>query len=241
MRTTTVAPPKPSRSWPYSIGLFTVATIGEFIALVGWYVLHHANPPIGSSFYRQADRAVAWMRDPGASGSSVLAMLAPVGDFLQSRHTVLAVLVLCAGFLVERSMVVIWLRVPPLIITPAGHLRSRWRVLLAVTIAEIVVWVAWIGIAEAHEPAFAAAILATGIHLVHAYEVAVIKHRAFPPLLTDPGVVAITVLEAVGGVLALRLATRGFVVWPILVVLAALLTEHLLQVAALKKEADGRQ
>jgi hypothetical protein len=146
--------------------------------------------------------------------------------------------VLWAGFIVERAMVVIWLRVPRLVITPEGHLRPRLLVLGAVTLAEIVVWLVWVWISEAGEPLFAAAVLTAGIHLVHAYEVALIKHRSFPPLLRDKGVIVITALEAGGGTWALWLATRGHIAWPLAIMGGALLIEHILQVLALKTEAD---
>ena len=149
----------------------------------------------------------------------------------------LAVLVLWAGFVVERAMVVVWLRVPPRVVTPEGRLRSRFVVIAGVTIAEIIVWLAWVWIAEAGEPLFAAAVLVLGIHVVHAYEVALVKHRDFPSSLKDPGVVFITLLEAGGGALALWKATHGSILWPPIVIGLALLTEHIAQVAALKKEA----
>jgi len=245
--TTTVAPAARPRSWPFSIGLFVIATFGEFVALSGWYVLHHANPPITNDFYQATDWVVSWGRSV-VEPSWLVETTASVGAFLQSSHSVLAVLVLWAGFIVERAMVVIWLRVPTLVVTPAGNLMRRWIVLGAVTAAEIVVWLVWIYIAEAAEPLFAAAVLAIGIHIVHAYEVALIKNLKFSPLLKDKGVIAITFLESAGGVWALSRATGGWIVgrltldgWksgPLLIMLGALLIEHILQVYSLKTEAD---
>jgi hypothetical protein len=222
------------RGWLFSIVLFGIATVGEFVALSGWYVLHHANAHIDAEFYDVADAAVRWFRNDMAFLHGVLA---PLGTFLLSPHLVIAVLVLWAGFVVERAMVVIWLRVPRLVMTPAGHLRSRLLVIGGVTVAEIVVWLVWVWIAEAGEPIFAAAVLTIGIHFVHAYEVALVKHKAFAPLLSEPGVIIITLLEGVGGAWALSQATHGRIVAPLLIMGGALLTEHILQVSALKMEA----
>jgi len=228
MTTTAAEPRKAFRSLGASLGLFTIATVGEFVALTGWYVLHHANPSVASGFYQPDEWLLTKLPSMWAMAATV------VGDFLYTPHPILAVLVLWAGFIVERAMVVLWLQVPPLVITPGGRLRPRWLVLAAVTVAEIIVWLVWVALAEAAEPAFAAAVLTAGIHVVHAYEVALITHRPFPPLLADPGVMVITLLESVGGVVALWLAMHGWMLWPLGVILLSLLIEHILQVVALR-------
>ena len=187
---------KPVPGWGESLFLFGVATIGEFLALAGWY----------------------WLR---------------------KDHPFLALLVLLFGFVVERYVVVHWLDVPKKVITPAGNLRALWLVVAGVTIAEIIVWTVWVQLADAHEPWFAAAMLVVGIHLVHGYEVALLKHRELQPTWKDPGVVVLTALEAGGGVWALWLAVGGRVVFPLVVLLGSLLIEHTLQVFALKKDAEA--
>jgi hypothetical protein len=183
-------------SWTASVILFSIATVGEFGALAGWYWFH-------------------------------------------AIHPLDAVLILLLGFVVERYVVVLWLHIPGKVITPAGNLRPLWLVLAGVTIAEIVVWTVWVQVAEAHEPWFAAALLVVGIHLVHGYEVALLKHRTLQPTLKDPGVIVLTALEAGGGVWALELAVLGRVVFAMSVLLGALLIEHILQVVALKKDAEA--
>src|SRR6185295_4992459 len=184
---------KPVPGWGESLFLFGIATVGEFLALAGWY----------------------WLR---------------------KDHPFLALLVLLFGFVVERYVVIHWLDVPKRVITPAGNLRALWLVVAGVTIAEIIVWTVWVQLADAHEPWFAAAMLVVGIHLVHGYEVALLKHRELQPTWKDPGVVVLTALEAGGGVWALWLAVGGRVVFPLLVLLGSLLIEHTLQVFALKKD-----
>lgn len=226
-------------SWPASLTLFAIATVGEFVALSGWFVLHRANPPISSTFYDAGDWIVRLLRGVPADFPFLAAAFHRIGDFLQSPHFIAAVLVLWAGFIVERWMVVLWLDVPRRIITPAGHLRPRLLVLGGVTLAEIVVWVVWIAVAERNELAFAAAVLVTGIHLVHSYEVALIKHRTFRSVVVGPDVMVITLLEAVGGVTAFWLATKGMILFPLAAIGGALLLEHILQVTALKKEAES--
>lgn len=226
------------RSWPASLRLFFIATVGEFVALSGWYVFHGAHPPIASSFYDGEDALVAWLRAVPAEHPSVAGALQRAGDFLQSPHLLLAIVILWAGFIVERVVVVSWLDLPKLVFTPGGHLRRRWLVIGGVTVAEILVWLAWIALAERGEPAFAAAVLVLGIHVVHAYEVAVIKPCSLPAALRDPGVIAITALEAGGGAWALSMASRGRVLYPLATIFGALLIEHLLQVYGLKKGAE---
>jgi hypothetical protein len=185
------------QSWPASLLLFSIATVGEFCALAGWYL---------------GDRA-DWR------------LAAP--------------LALLIGFLIERWMVVLWLDLPSRVITPSGNLRLLLVVLGGVTVAEIAAWVVWIRLTEAQAPWLGAAVLVTGIHLVHSYEVALLKHRAVQSVLKEGGVIILTVLEAGGGFWALRLATRGSLKWAAVAMFVALLIEHLLQVGALKKEKDA--
>ena len=232
-------PSKRVPGWPASLTMFAIATVGEFVALSGWFVLHRANPPISSAFYDSGDWIVGLLRSAPARFPFLAAPFDRVGDFFQSPHLIAAVLVLWAGFIVERWMVIRWLDVPRRIITPAGHLRPRLLVLAGVTLAEIVVWVVWIALAERNEPAFAAAVLVAGIHLVHSYEVALIKHRTFKSVVAGLDVIVITLLESAGGVLAFWLATKGEILLPLSAIGFALLTEHILQVTALKKEAES--
>ena len=185
------------QSWPASLLLFSIATVGEFGALAGWYL---------------ADRA----------GWRLAALLA-----------------LLIGFFIERWMVVLWLDVPMRVITPSGNLRPLLLVLGGVTVAEIAAWVIWIRLAEAHAPWLGAAVLATGIHLVHSYEVALLKHRDVQSVLKEGGVILLTVLEAAGGIVALQLATSGSLKYAAAAMFVALLIEHILQVSALKKEKDA--
>ena len=222
------------RSWPASLGLFSIATIGEFVALAGWYVFHGAHLPIASNFYDAEDALVKWLREPDPSLSDVLQR---AGDFLQTPHLLLAIVVLWVGFIVERVVVVYWLDLPKLVFTPGGSLKPRWLVIGGVTVAEILVWLAWIALADGGEPAFAAAVLVLGIHIMHAYEVAVIKPCSLPAAFRDPGVMAITFLEAGGGSWAWWMASQGRVLYPLATMFAALLAEHWLQVSGLKKDA----
>jgi hypothetical protein len=185
------------QSWPASILLFTIATLGEFSGLAGWYWLHRSG--------------TAW----------------------------LAPFVLLAGFVIERYVVVLWLSLPRRVITPGGNLRALWLVLVGVTIAEIAAWVLWIHMAEARSLLIGTVILAVGIHLVHSYEVAVIKHRTLRPVLRDRGVITLTGLEVAGGVVAFLLVTRSRFVWAATAMLLALLFEHLFQVTALKREQQA--
>lgn len=228
------ASPKRFKSWPKSLGMFAIASIGEFIALAGWYVLHHANRPIWSGFYDPGDCLVRWLRhvEPGS-------WIAGVGENLLSPHPVYAVVVLWIGFIVERAVVVLWLDIPKLVVTPGGQLRSRTLVLFGVTLAEIVVWLVWVWLVEQDEPWFAAAFLFVGIHAVHSYEVALIKHAQVKQAFVNRDVFVITFLESAGAVWALSLAARGRILMPLLIMLGALVLEHIFQVAGLKRDEEA--
>jgi hypothetical protein len=218
--------PRRVHSWPASLLVFAIATVGEFVALAGWYQLHTGHPlPPPSGWvisYPVLARALEALR-----------------NFLEMPRPALALTILLAGFLVERYMVVFWLDLPRRVITPSGNLAPRELVIAGVTIAELIVWTVWLELAEAQEPWFAAALLVVGIHLVHAYEVALLTQRAVRPMLRDGGVILLTVLEGIGGVWALWLASRGDNVFALLVLSVALLAEHTFQVIALKKDADA--
>ena len=193
------------------------------------------------------DRAAASTQFHSWTSSVILFAIATVGEFgalagwywLHTIHPLDAILILLLGFVVERYVVVLWLHVPGKVITPGGNLRPLWLVVAGVTIAEIVVWTVWVQLAEAHEPWFAAALLVVGIHLVHGYEVALLKHRELQAAWKDPGVIVLTALESGGGVWALWLAVDGRVIFAMSVLLGALLIEHTLQVVALKKDAEA--
>ena len=190
-----------------------------------------------------------WIRS--WTGSLVLFFIATLGEFAglvgwyaldHAGHAVRAALILLAGFVVERWVVVLWLNVPWRVITPSGNMRPLLTVLAGVTIAEIAAWVLWIRLVEAGEPAFAAAVLIAGIHAVHSYEVALLKHRTVQAVLKDGGVIALTALESLGALIALYFVVGGQPGHGALAMFLALLSEHVLQVSALKKdkEADAR-
>jgi hypothetical protein len=184
------------QSWPASLLLFSIATVGEFGALAGWYL----------------SDAAGWR------------LAAP--------------LALLTGFLIERWMVVLWLDLPQRVITPSGNLSRLVLVLAGVTVAEIAAWIIWIRLAQAQAPWLGAAVLVVGIHLVHSYEVALLKHSDVQSELKEGGVILLTGLEAVGGIVALRLATRGLLGCAGAAMFVALLIEHLLQVSALKRAKE---
>ena len=150
-----------------------------------------------------------------------------------------ASIILWIGFLVERSMVVLWLHLPRTVLTPSGNLGPLRPLIAAITVAEIIAWTLWIRLTEIDQLLAAILVLVVGIHVIHAYEVALIKRREFRPTLVDPGVVFLTVLECIGGVVGLHLATDGHPVRGAAVMLGALLIEHIAQVSALKHEEDA--
>jgi hypothetical protein len=219
------------QSWPASITLFAIASAGEFVGLVGWYLFHTPHPALWQKV-RASLLGVDW-------GWLQTLVMRIDWTWFDARHWLVASLVLVGGFVIERYVVVLWLNVPPKVITPSGNLRSLWLVLVGVTVAEMATWTIWLELAEAREPWFGAAVLAVGIHLVHSYEVALLKQTDLRATLIDPGVIGITVLESAGGVAALWLAARGGIWLPLGVMSGALVMEHIAQVIGLKKGAES--
>jgi len=180
-------------NWPESLTLFGIATLGEFGALVGWFLLNHAH------------------------------------------QRTLAALALLAGFMVERYVVVFWLQLPSRLRTPFGGVHPLWLILLLVTISEIAVWSAWIALAESGSMAAGIAVLFVGIHVVHSYEVALIRQSTVGPALIHFGTIVLSLLETIGGVAWLHYAAKDSFARGALVLLLALLVEHVLQVMGFKR------
>jgi hypothetical protein len=219
------------QSWPASIVLFAIASAGEFAGLVGWYLFHTPRPALWENLR-------AWLLGVDWAWLRTLVMQID-WTWFNTRHAIVASAILVGGFVIERYVVVLWLKVPRKVITPAGNLRSLWLVLVGVTVAEMATWTIWLELAEAPEPWFGAAILVAGIHLVHSYEVALLKQTDFLPMLSERGVILITVLESTGGVWALWLAAHGGILFPLGVMSSALVIEHILQVVGLKKGSES--
>lgn len=180
------------------------------------------------------------------ASSLTLFAIATVGEFLGLFYwrklfgwgqIVGATLVLWGGFLVERAVVIVWLQLPRQVKDPFGDRRPLWFVILLVTVAEIVTWVVWIGWSGSF--ALGVVLLAIGIHVVHAYEVAVIRRSGFASAAADIGTIGLTALEAGSAAFWLYWTVRGRPLLGAAALLAGLLAEHTLQVAALKKKQDA--
>ena len=153
-----------------------------------------------------------------------------------AAQPVAAAIILWIGFLIERAMVVIWLQLPRKVITPSGNLGQLYPLIGLVTVAEIVVWTLWIRLIETNQMLAGIIVLVAGIHLVHSYEVALIKRRDFAPTLRDRGVILLTALECLGGTVGLHFATSGRPGRGAAVMFFALLAEHIFQVLGLKHD-----
>ena len=156
-----------------------------------------------------------------------------------AAQPIAASMILWIGFLIERAMVVIWLQLPQKVITPSGNLGPLYPLIGLVTVAEIVVWTLWIRLMETNQMLAGILVLVVGIHLVHSYEVALIKRREFGPTLRDRGVILLTALECLGGIVGLHFATSGRRGLGAAVMFLALLAEHIFQVLGLKHEEQA--
>jgi hypothetical protein len=146
-----------------------------------------------------------------------------------------AAVALLVGFAIERGVVVLWLNLPRRLRTPFGAVRPLWLIVFGVTVAEIAVWFAWIRLAEAEWTVIGALVLLIGIHVVHAYEVALIRQDSIASALADPGTIVLTGLETLGGIIWLHFAADGAFARGAAALMLALLVEHILQVVGFKK------
>jgi len=128
-------------------------------------------------------------------------------QWFASGKLLAATLVLWGGFAVERAVVVIWLQLPGRLRDPFGTTRPLWLIIALVTVAEIVTWVLWIRFTGGF--VVGALLLAVGIHIVHAYEVAVIRRTGYVPAAVDFGTLVLTVLEAGGAAVWLAWTLNG--------------------------------
>jgi len=153
----------------------------------------------------------------------------------------LATLVLWAGFLAERLAVLFWVNKNfGTTVGVASAAKPAWqRVLgiLAITLSEILIWVAFFLIAERFGYVAGFVVLFVLELLEHSMELGLLKGQPMASFLLDRTALTITALEAAGGVAMLYLVKSGRVWEGGLVLLAALAVEHVVQGGKIKPEA----
>lgn len=155
--------------------------------------------------------------------------------FFSSGHVVVAIISLWVGFTIERGAIVAWLRLPRQIVDNRGNTRSLLRMLLIVTLGEILTWLLWIHLSSHISYLLGAAVFALLIHLIHSYESSVIQKGAMGSSMTSLGPIALSVVETLGAVGWLYYTQRHEAALGAAILLGSLFVEHTLQVVGLSQ------
>jgi hypothetical protein len=128
--------------------------------------------------------------------------------FFKGEWYVPALLILLAGFLVERLAVLYWVsQVFGAEIGITGSHKTWWQKglgLLAITGSEIVVWSAWFFLDKSVGVIAGAIVLIVGEQLQHSWDLALLNGKTIRDYIFHPTAIFITVLEAGGGMLMLH-------------------------------------
>jgi hypothetical protein len=156
----------------------------------------------------------------------------------------LAQLLLWAGFLVERSAVILWLRFvndkdDPQTIANATPAKIAGAV-VALTLVEIVIWAVWLTVAAKMGALLGTLALAAMIHSLHSIEMAVVKKTPLGTYFTNPNTMFFSVMEVAGGVLWLHFVRDGDQMLGAVCLLVGLGVEHVIQGASLKRQDATR-
>ncbi len=144
-----------------------------------------------------------------------------------------ALVILLAGFLVERVAVLYWVsQVFGAEIGITGSQKAWWQKLLgllAITVSEIVVWSAWFFVDKYVHPIAGAAVLIVGEQLQHSWDLALLNGKTIRDYIIHPTAFFITALEAGGGLLMLHFFKHDQYAIGGAIMLVALTIEHVVQ------------
>lgn len=183
------------------------------------------------------------------SAATVVLVVATLGElfalvswlrFVRADAHGRAILVLLAGFTVERIAVAIWLRRSGIArdVAPglAGWLRVGRGLALA-TAFEILLWYGFVLVAARSNVEIAGMLLLVGIHGLHAGEMAGVRGEPLAEILVRPRTLLFSFVEAAGGVAWLALANAGHPWLGALALFVGLSLEHVVQGRELTREA----
>jgi hypothetical protein len=180
-------------------------------------------------------------------------LIATVGEFValffwlrfqDSGQFWLAQLLLWAGFLVERSAVILWLRYvndkdDPETIANATPAKIAGAV-VALTLVEIVIWAVWLTVADTMGALLGTLALAAMIHSLHSIEMAVVKKTPLGAYVTNLNTIFFSIMEVAGGALWLYFVRDGDQMLGAVCLLVGLCVEHVIQGASLKRDDTQR-
>lgn len=160
--------------------------------------------------------------------------------FQDQDRMLVANVVLWAGFLVERISVILWLRY---VYRPKEGVAARevsavqagFGIVL-ITLSEIVIWIAWLRLADDVSFWLAAFVLLILMQAEHGVEMSLVKKTKAFAYFTNTRTAFFTLMEVAGAVGWLYLVRHGEPTWGALVLLVGLSIEHVLQGSQLKPD-----
>ena len=164
--------------------------------------------------------------------------------FLDDGRWLLANVLLWAGFLVERIAVVTWLRFAYRQAegaAPEGPGLPLWKAaigLLLITLSEILIWLAWLWVADTINFWLAAVALMLLMLIEHSVEMSFVKKTGPFAWMGNGRTIFFTLMEVLGGVGWLYYVRHDSPWLGALFLLVGLSIEHVLQGSQLKPDSD---
>ena len=163
-------------------------------------------------------------------------------EFQERGGLLLAHTLLWAGFLVERTAVILWLRYVQRSGTGIGSSDTGFlktvAAIVGITIPELIIWVGWLWLARSYGYWVAGAGLALTMLFEHALELSLVKPVKLRFFLTHAPTLFFTAMEVFAAVAWLILVDRGQGVAGGAVLLLGLSIEHIVEGATLKVSAQ---
>lgn len=162
--------------------------------------------------------------------------------FLDNDQWVLANVLLWAGFLVERVAVATWLRFAYRQAEADGPVARGlplWKAvvgLLLITLSEILIWLAWLWVADNINFGLAAATLMLLMLIEHSVEMSLVKRTGPFAWMKNGKTIFFTVMEVLGGVGWLYYVRHDNPWLGALFLIVGLSIEHVLQGSQLKPD-----
>lgn len=160
-------------------------------------------------------------------------------DFQMKGDLLVANVLLWAGFLVERTAVILWLRYVHRAGTGVASEGTSFvktaGAIVGITIPELLIWIGWLWLARGYGYWIAGAALAVAMLLEHALELGLVKQIKWTFFFTHAPTLFFTAMEVLAAVGWLVLVDRGQMFWGGVVLFVGLAIEHIIEGATLKE------